>query len=202
MKRVDDWWVPDWMSGPHKYIARSVDMQLALDLTPGRDTVVQAGGHLGIWPVWLAPHFQHVHTFEMDAENYACLAVNCAPFDNIHQTNAALGRKRGSCRIARSTKSTGQHTVQYGHAGSVPVMTVDDMGLDACDLMVIDVEGAEMKVVEGAWCTIERFRPVLMLEENRRCKGFGYQLGDLAKRLRCFGYRLRHSIHEDLIFSA
>ena len=50
----------------------------------------------------------------------------------------------------------------------VPMMPLDAMELAACHLMKIDAEGMESAVMDGAARTIERFRPVLYLENNNR----------------------------------
>lgn len=43
---------------------------------------------------------------------------------------------------------------------------VDEMGIDRLDLVKIDVEGHEDAVIEGAARTLERFRPVSIIEFN------------------------------------
>ena len=47
--------------------------------------------------------------------------------------------------------------------------SVDRERLDRLDVLKIDVEGAELEVVRGGASTIERFRPVLLLEVSRVC---------------------------------
>ena len=55
-----------------------------------------------------------------------------------------------------------------GHtAGAmVKVVRVDDLKLTRCNLIKVDVEGMEVDVLAGAASTIERFRPVLFVENN------------------------------------
>src|SRR5262249_30763115 len=50
---------------------------------------------------------------------------------------------------------------------SVPVVRIDDLQLDACHFMKIDVEGMEKLVLAGAVETIRRFRPLLYVEDDR-----------------------------------
>jgi hypothetical protein len=42
---------------------------------------------------------------------------------------------------------------------SVQAITVDSLGLERCDLIKLDVEGMEMRVLAGAAATLERHRP-------------------------------------------
>ncbi len=65
----------------------------------------------------------------------------------------------------------------------VPMMPLDAMELAACHLMKIDAEGMESEVMDGAARTIERFRPVLYLENNNRDASRG-----LFERVSSFGY--------------
>ena len=52
-----------------------------------------------------------------------------------------------------------------GEAG-IELITIDSLDLDACDILKIDVEGAEPYVIDGARETIAKFRPVVMYENN------------------------------------
>jgi hypothetical protein len=52
---------------------------------------------------------------------------------------------------------------------AVKQVTIDSLGLGRCNMIKIDVEGMENKVITGAQNTIRQFRPVLFLENN----GFG-----------------------------
>ncbi len=48
----------------------------------------------------------------------------------------------------------------------VKVVRIDDLKLTRCNLIKVDVEGMEVDVLAGAAATIERFRPVLFVENN------------------------------------
>ncbi len=55
-----------------------------------------------------------------------------------------------------------------GHTAgaTVKVIRIDDLKLTRCNLIKVDVEGMEVDVLAGAAATIERFRPVLFVENN------------------------------------
>ena len=70
-----------------------------------------------------------------------------------------------------------------GHAKgeSVPVLTLDSLELSACQLIKLDVEGMEAEARAGAKRTIERHRPILYVENDRKDRSEAL-LGALVER--------------------
>ena len=78
---------------------------------------------------------------------------------------------------------------------SVPVATLDglglSLGLDRLDFIKIDVEGAELSVLQGAEQVIEAFRPALLVEiEARHTARYDYGPQDVADWLVRRGYTM------------
>jgi FkbM family methyltransferase len=192
------WWVPDVLNGIGKYLDRAADMDLALDRCPRSRSVVQAGGHVGIWPKRLAAHFAQVYTFEPDAENFACLARN-VPEPHVFMARGVLGRFYGRVGLDFSHKNTGKRMVSG--PGAIPTYRIDDLLLDDCDALLLDVEGYELHALAGAEQTIARCLPVILCEENVLCVRQGFAPGQLAAYLGRFGYTQVAAAHEDRIFA-
>lgn len=58
------------------------------------------------------------------------------------------------------------------------------------DIVKIDVEGAELRVCEGAAATLERWRPVVICEiEHRHTRKYGYDADEVLAWFRARGYR-------------
>ena len=140
---------------------------------------VQAGGHHGTYPKYLAEMFRTVYTFEADPENFKELDKNCHE-DNIIAYNKALSaykRNVGLWRVADG--NTGQVFVVPGD--DIPATTIDSLKLGACGLIQLDVERHEMYAIIGAIETIETYRPVVILEgpetTNNTCNRILEQLG-------------------------
>jgi hypothetical protein len=55
-----------------------------------------------------------------------------------------------------------------GEKIKLPVIAVDDLKIEACNLLKIDAEGMEREIMTGASGTVEKFRPLLYLENNNR----------------------------------
>ena len=143
---------------------------IILSKCKGFSVAVQAGGNVGIWPRLFAEKFKTVYTFEPDHLNFRCLCLN-AGNENIIKFQAAIGSKRGLVDLERDSWNCGSHHVNG--TGPIPTLRIDDLGLEACDLIQLDIEGQESFALEGARETIQRFRPVIVIEE----KGLGEKYG-------------------------
>jgi len=161
-----------------------------LPLVKKKNVVVQAGGNCGMYPRLLADYFDRVYTAEPDPENFYCLSVNCNN-DKIIKFNAAFGSKNELIRIkVRTNRNVGMHMVETGEGSYIPTLKIDQLALDACDLLWLDVEEYEGKALRGAKKTIEKYHPVIALEN---C------LTDHIEFLSQFGYDIVDQSNMDTI---
>lgn len=173
-------------------------------VVPGRKLVVQAGGNLGLFPKRLAEEFEQVITFEPDAKLFAKLKFN-APEGNIQAIRAALGCQRTPVRLSsRRRDSSGRashegltHVSGYG---VIPQVMLDDMGLPACDLIYLDIEGYEFFALLGAEKTIDRFRPVIGIEVNRNIGFYGQKAETLRSWIVSKNYKLSFTLNSDEVY--
>jgi len=174
----------------------------------GRTAVVQAGGNLGLFPKRLAQEFAAVYTFEPDAASFACLQAN-APESNIVKFQAALGCDR--CLVSMSgVRRDGKHHMaahegitHIDGAGIIPTLRIDDLGLPACDLIYLDVEGSEPSALAGAVETIARCRPVLVFENRREYEPWsGVSVWELRQQVLVQGYRYVCTVLSDEVFES
>lgn len=145
-------------------------MDLFLPNVKGKRVIVQAGGACGMYPRVWADHFEKVFTFEPDPMNFFCLSANCQK-DNIYKFQAVLSCHRGLCQMMTANPiNRGEHTIirERFHLSDntrlVQQMSIDELGLEECDAIQLDVEGAEPFVLEGARNTIEQYWPVISVE--------------------------------------
>jgi FkbM family methyltransferase len=189
-------------AGPAQVALREVrTLDEVLRHVPGRRTVIQAGGNVGVYPAYLAEYFSQVITFEPDAANFECLDRNVAA-PNVRKHHAALGGVPGTAGLVRAPLNAGAHYMEG--AGAVRVVTVDSLGVADCDFMCLDVEGAEFAVLKGAEATIARCRPVIMFEDKGMSERYGIAQGAVERWLaQVFGYRLiGRTPHDALMVSA
>lgn len=194
--QVEGWWCPPIMTGPAAYLRRSLDLDRYTPRVRKPRVAVQAGGHIGIYPRILAERFQRVHTFEPDWVNFACLAMNAA-LPNVYAARAALGPSHAGATIHLHGKNTGGH--QISAAGPIPMVRIDDIGLDQCDAIFLDLEGYEIPALKGAMTTLAKHRPLLVIEENKQMRRLGFIYGDIEKLVQPIGYRLIERVGEDIV---
>lgn len=125
-------------------------------------TVVQAGGNCGFYVKQYAELFQRVYTFEPDPVNFYCLTVNVTDH-NVIKSQSCLGHDHGLLDLNRNQKNVGKNHVCRDNA-RYPTVMIDDLALDRCDLIHLDIEGYEYYALLGARKTIEQHAPVIVVE--------------------------------------
>jgi len=160
-----------------------------------RSVCVQAGGNVGLWPMELSRLFKTVFTFEPDPENYACLSENTSGYENIVHCNAALGSEHGKAGMHVNKTNCGASYIDGD--GEIEVVTVDSLNLTACDLIYLDVEGYERHALEGAQSTIERFSPVVCIEETGHTERYGKPASEWLLE---HGYKEVARFHRDVVY--
>ena len=195
MRLVEGWWVTDPMvTGAGSVVGRAQQLYGHFRRLEGRKVAVQAGGHIGVYPKILSEHFARVYTFEPEPRNFECLVRN-AP--GVFAARGALGNDRGCAHLRVHGKNSGGHSL-WG-AGHTPVYRIDDLALDACDGLFLDLEGYEMHALRGALTTIKKHHPLIVAEENKKLNNQGFQYGDIQRLLAPLGYRVVDRVGEDII---
>lgn len=164
---------PNYDAAPERtyvYVRKHLgDVDMTIAACEHRRVCIQAGGHVGLWPLKLAEYFDQVLTFEPDPALFECLRRNTASAHNIACFPFALGPSCGYTRMRPHAKA-GSWTVDPVH-GSVEVEVVAlDWWLPAngwkhCDAVVLDIEGFEVEALKGAAGLIEAHSPAIHVEE-------------------------------------
>ncbi|MEM0921973.1 MAG: FkbM family methyltransferase [Pseudomonadota bacterium] len=152
-------------------------------LRPG-DVVVDAGANIGALSVPFAKRVGpegRVFAFEPQPRLNELLTVNgfLNGLDNLVPVLAGLGAKAGTARFPdRLTLETGnfgsitldpfiRRRVKGERFLEVPIGPLDEMlELDRLRLIKADIEHMELALIQGAIKTIERHRPVILLENS------------------------------------
>jgi FkbM family methyltransferase len=198
VKRKNGFWFPDgdtqWsiLCGQSQQV-----LEWGLEYCPGRGTVIQAGGNVGFLARQLATDFDRVITFEPVEENFRCLEMNVNQ-PNIEAHFAALGECAGMIGMAGTRENCGSYRVEG--EGEVPMMPIDELKLNGCDLIILDVEGYEFPALLGAKNTISRYRPTIILEDKGHSTRYGFEKGTATQWvIEQHGYKIAHTGQRDVV---
>lgn len=166
---------------------------------------VQAGGNVGVYPLALAERFLQVLTWEPSPENFECLKRNTMIGGRIFSFHAMLDANPSQRRPLELAEANNCGTYRVGHPGgasplAAPAMRLDDLHLDRCDLIWLDIEGYELFALQGAERTIARHKPVIAVEVKDHCRRYGYSEADLCGWILAQGYTYAACVKDDRVF--
>lgn len=195
------WMIPIRDSVAQQIILREVnDIPTIASYCKQFRTVIQAGGNIGIWPIALSKRFQRVYTAEPDEANFAALEINTRNYATIMIRNVAFGLQSSTGAIDHiDPENIGAHQVKEGN--EFDIIPIDDLDIQDCDLLQLDVEGFEHFAIEGAIETIKKSFPVICLELKGLGKRYGVEDQETIDLLADLGYKVANRIHRDVIFT-
>ena len=200
----DNFYWPDSDIDCHAAVLKEVYKIALLDkYLKQKEVCVQAGGNVGVFPRELAKQFETVYTFEPDADNFECLEENC-PEHNIIMYKAALGNDNKMVEVGVSRKDLKNNCGAYQvlGKGDTPTMMIDDLDLPACDLIYLDIEGYELFALMGGRDTIEKYKPVIVVENKDLPLMYGITKEEVIEYLVCmFGYNVKERVQRDVILA-
>lgn len=182
MKMYKDLWFPDGDidTPPAVYNEWNIKGEVVCNMVPIRNTVVQAGGNAGLFPIHLSNFFKRVVTFEPIKETFDCFIVNLAnrsSIKNIELHPVGLGSSISKAeKVVIKEDNHGAHQIKVSDKGTIPVVTLDSLELRDVNLIWFDIEGSEVEALKGATETIELCKPVIVLENKGLIPGFGGNL--------------------------
>jgi len=110
-----------------------------------------------------------VYSFEASETTHEALqaTVLASGFENISTFPWILGRQGDSgIFIDDIAWRSSSHFQPSGPGPLRPCRSIDEMKLPVVDLIKIDVEGAELDVLDGAQDTLARCKPIVLMEFN------------------------------------
>lgn len=153
------------------------------------NVMVQAGGNCGLLLIPFINKFKRIYTFEPDPVNFYCLNLNLAS-TNVYKFQGCLGEEHGLVDLCEPfVDEIGAFHVSNGR-GSIPKFKLDDLCLDECNLLMLDIEGYEFHALRGALETIAKHKPVICVECNPQWLArFGSSVQHIEYLLTKMGYR-------------
>ncbi|MBK9114874.1 MAG: FkbM family methyltransferase [Betaproteobacteria bacterium] len=145
------------------------EVRLMRNFVPEGATVVDVGANIGDLTLPLAGMVGErgrVYAIESHADNFNVLCANLAlnQVRNTMPVNAFVSR---TADVDTGSATWGPHAY-VSDRWKPKFVALDDLGLEACDLIKVDVDGKELEVLESGAMLIEQFRPVLYFEDDVR----------------------------------
>lgn len=154
--------------GPARYQYQVRDK--SIDFCSRRRVAVDIGANVGLWSKDLVKVFDQVLAFEPVEEFRQCLVKNVTE-SNFHVHHEALGNQNTTCRMIVTEGNTGHthvdpESIGYQGQDHIHIITLDSLELPIVDYMKIDCEGFEFRVLQGSEQTIQRCRPIIVVEQK------------------------------------
>src|ERR1700722_5826924 len=140
-------------------------------------TAIDIGANIGLYTYALSRRFRRVISFEINEAVTGMISKYNR--GNIELIHCGLSSEAGSAQfyvpVAAGMTMAGWGSLNRDNLPGaeklieidVKLKTLDEFAIDAVDFIKIDVEGHEVEVLKGAGATIERSRPMVLVELKR-----------------------------------
>jgi len=149
----------------HKHYAYMEDF---FPKTQGR-TAIDVGCRFGEYTHYLLKHFEQVKCFEPRIQTLVGHFNRNIPKDRVQVWNCGIGDKQELVNMNGGAihKEDGKIEIRPNkYRTDIPVETLDSFAFDNVDFIKVDVEGYELKVLQGAVQTIDKHKPMIVIEQN------------------------------------
>lgn len=185
-------------------------VQKYLKLFPHKNnTFVDVGTHFGITIIPYSKLFKKCFGYEANTNNFNiclnniklnniknCNLKNIAVSDNNYLGQSIQHGPNSGCYYFNFNSDN-----SYNNNNLIQSIKLDDENISDLDFLKIDVEGAELLVINGAINTINKFKPLIHIESNGFSeKIFNISESQLFNKLHSIGYILFDSTPNNYFF--
>lgn len=159
------------LSALDHYVNGEVELRLLGNLVDRRRAAIDAGANIGTYSYFLRRHAAAVHAYEPNPELAQRLR---AALPSVRVRQVALSDKAAELTFSIPVDRTGRANHELGSVAqtfagevrrfAVECTTIDLEALDDVGFIKIDVEQHEREVLRGGLGTIDRCRPVILVE--------------------------------------
>jgi FkbM family methyltransferase len=147
-------------------------------IVPVGGLVVEGGANIGAHTVGLSRRVGPTGTvlaFEPQRLVFQALCANLAlnSCANVHALHCGVGETSGAITVPflppdQPFNFGGLSLREATHGEVVALRRIDDIGLGACHVIKLDIEGMEVEALRGAADTVRAHRPILFVENDRQ----------------------------------
>lgn len=203
------WSLPDIDEHFHTYISefpittyQQKTIDAAYEYVTNFNCAIDVGANIGLHSVRFANKFSNVFSFEPVIANFECLEKNTNTFDNVKCFNNGLGNisETLDIKIPSTSNNCGLYSlVDFEDVNNTIQETIEIIKLDdfdfAPDIIKIDTQGFEEKVLLGATKTLTLHSPVIIAECESKA-----QKNKVNKMLDNLGYTFVGKYKKDFIW--
>lgn len=183
--RVEDWWrfIDHFEPKTTAFIERT---------TKASDVIIDIGAHIGIHTIHFAKRAKLVIAIEPEPENFSLLKINILAnkLNNVIALPIATSNHDGLIRLCMSSAS-GAHTVEAVNNCVdeliVKCKRIDSLlrilGINRIDIVKIDVEGHEYKVINGMQEILAKSPPRVLIIEVDKDSELPHKLMEIFKHM-------------------
>lgn len=129
--------------------------------------VIDVGAHIGLYSIYSSSYAERVIAIEPETTNFNHLIINIQSYKNIYPLKMALGDENRKMRLFLHDSWGHSLLFPSSQFEEVLVRKLDDviekLDLRKVDLIKINAEGYELKILKGAEKTIRKFKPILAI---------------------------------------
>lgn len=158
------------------------EIKLLSTLIKKGDTVLDIGANIGLMTIPFSKMVGSngkIYSFEPQSKIYYILCSNIVinNLNNVESRNLAVGDSNEFLYLSNIdySKSNNFGGISLSNNGEIkiPQIKLDDVPFEKLNLLKIDVEGMELKVLNGAQKTLNKHRPIMYIENDRPDKSEG-----------------------------
>jgi FkbM family methyltransferase len=213
MKYVHGFYFPDYDTHFPKMLDKSLKKEgilryqwqardFAVSICKNKNLALDIGANVGLWSSDLVKEFKQVIAFEPVTEFIECYKKNVLA-NNYTMHNVALGSAESFINMNIVEGNTGHShidTTSFG-VGSIPLKTLDSFNLSGIDMIKIDVEGFEEEILAGAFDTIKRNKPVIVVEQQKHEYKDATEKTPSIEILTSWGYKVVNQFSKDWVLA-
>jgi FkbM family methyltransferase len=134
-------------------------------------TIVDIGANIGNHTIYFTRFLKYDRIVAVEPlyDNFVLLVNNVVVNgDVLHTTllNSGLSDEYGTANFQRNTSNMGAGEIRESGTEKIVIYPLDSLKLDNVTLLKIDVEYHEPAVLGGAAETIEKWKPLILLEDS------------------------------------
>jgi len=133
--------------------------------------IIDCGAHIGTFSFVPAIEQNKILLIEAATQNYECLELTFKHFTNAIIEKAIVLDKKQNCNFSSDYGPFGSPVLE--DSGSEQSTTIDEIcnkhNIDSVSMIKIDIEGFEEEAIIGAQDTINKNKPIMLLEINGHC---------------------------------